>query len=247
MKKNALSCTLLLFPVSLSQDLFHTVDTAHKVVPQLTRGGVRSMLHLLVKNGVLAGESVNGESRYYLTSTGKNELVAQFPALDASWDTYQGEWQCIVFQNAPKSDLQFRYLRTQVVKENALQLSRGVYCIPGCFSLELLSICRRLYAQSVTIFSAASWDLGFERSTVTQNYALADIATAYSGIGREIGSLLNKKHQEDNTTDQLKTAFSSVYARFRDVLLEDRGVVRHYYPSAVTARQLLQQLQEFFF
>ncbi len=247
MKKNALLVTTLLYPIGEGQDLFHTIDSAHAVVPHLSRGGVRSMLHLLVKRGVLASESLNAVSRFYLTSAGKEELIAQFPALDVVWETYSGEWHCIVFQDAPESDPQFRYLRSQVLKENALQLSRGVYVIPGAFSQEFLRTCQKLYGDAVALFTATSWDWGLERSVVTRNYALSDLATAYSGISREISLLLAKKKENNDLTNRQKQQFVSVYDRFRDLLCEDRGVVAHYYPKAVTARQLLQLFQQFFF
>lgn len=246
MKKNAVAVTLLLFPVSQSQDVFLTTSKAIELLPGMTKGGVRSVLHYLDKNGILSAEKVGSETRYYLTSLGESQLIEQFPALNPAWDTYSGEWTCLVFQEAPKSDQQFRYLRTQVLKERALQLSRGVYCVPGNFSEDFLYLTRKMYSGSVVLLAVSSWLQGFERSTVTRNLGLNDLVTTYSGISKDIEQLLVEVGESDTLTDQQKQAFISVYDRFRDSVYEDSGIVSYYYPNVRTARDLLAQLQSLF-
>lgn len=246
MKKNAVSLTLILFPIVSSQDLFLTTSKAIELLPDLTKGGVRSLLHYLDSSGLLSSEKIQKETRYYLTELGERQLIEQFPALNPSWDNYQGEWECIVFQDAPKNDPQFRYLRTQVLKERALQLSRGVYCVPGKFSSEFKSLAQKMYVGSVTLFIVSEWVQGFERNTVTRNFGLGDLATTYSGISKDIDSLLTINQKKTLLTDQQKVSFRSVYDRFRDSLQEDSGLLVFYYPNTVHARILLTQLQQLF-
>ena len=243
MKSNSRSLLLLLYPTSASQDLFVTTKKARFLLPDMTAGGVRSLLHYLEKENYLSSERLVSETRYYLTEAGKRKLEQLFPALDPEWASYDGTWHCIVFQTAPKGDPQFRYLRSQVIKEKALQLSRGVKCVPRAFSDDFVSLCSKIYAQSVALFSVSKWELGFERGVITRKLALSDIATTYSGVSSEIDELLASREQKRTLTDQQKKQFLSVFDRFRDVLAEDGGVISYYYPTVPTATQILAQLQ----
>ena len=246
MKKNALSLAMLAYPVLGSQDAFVTTDAAQQLLENITDGGVRSILHYLSKSGIFSTEKIGQELRYYLTDKGIEQLNAQFPALDSKWDSYSGEWECIVFQEAPSSDPQFRYLRSQLVAEHAIQLSRGVYCVPGSLSQELYLLCKKMYPHSIALFSIDAWKFGFERSTVIRNFSLSDLATAYSSISTEVSQLLAQFAEGDGLTDQQKKVFISAYDRFRDTVQEDNGLVAYYYPNAISARKVLAQFQSAF-
>ncbi len=244
MKKNSVTLALFLYPTKESQDRFLKQSSVYALVPSLTRGGKRSLLYHLEQEAVLFSERVSGDIQYSLTEKGQRQLIELFPALDSKWDTYAGTWQCIVFQQAPKSDPQFRYLRSQLVREHAIGLSRGVYCSPDSFSTNLIQMCQKLYQDCVSIFSVASWDFGFERSSITRNFSLADLATSYSSVSTEVESLLASVDQKRRPNDQEKKQFFSVYNRFRDILSEDVGITTYYYPQVPSGLQLLAQLQE---
>ena len=243
MKKNTATLLLLLLPYKSSSTPYLTPAKAAALMPSFTSGGLRSTLFHLQSEGLLSSEKIAADTHYYLTQKGESALMAQFPSLSPEWETYTGSWQCLVFQTAPAGDPQFRYLRTQLLKERAAALSRGVYCVPRTFSNDLLALCNRLYTGAVTIFTVASWDFGFERAAATNHFSVADLATAYSGISREIESLLATTSAEQSMTDQQKKDFLSVCARFRDSLADDCGIGSYYYPNSPTARQLLSQLQ----
>lgn len=246
MKKNAQLLALLMCPIETSQELYMTTAGAKNLLPTTTDGGVRSLLHHLSKIGILSQERLEGDVRYYLTEDGVDQLNALFPALNPDWDDYTGQWDCIVFMQAPVGDPQFRYLRTQLVAEKALQLSRGVYCIPGKISDSLSVMCKKLYRDSVAIFSIDSWKQGFERSTVTHSLSLGDLATAYSSIGKEADQLLAFFETRGGLTEQQKSTFLSVCDRFRDILNDDVGILKFYYPNARTARDVLVKIQRVF-
>lgn len=246
MKKNAQLLSMLSYPLNESQVVFMTTAAAQQVLSATTSGGVRSLLHHLTKSGVYSQEKLEKEVRYYLTEDGAEQLRAAFPALDARWDSFAGEWECIVFQTAPKSDPQFRYLRTQLVAERAIQLSRGVYCTPGSLSDAVTVLCKKMYRDSVSIFSVGSWKLGFERSTVIRNLSLGDLATAYSSVSKEIDQLLMVLAIKGSLTDQHKNSFLSACDRFRDIVQEDVGILAYYYPNGSTARSVLAKIQQVF-
>ena len=125
MKKNSLTLALLLYPIGESQGRSLSLEQVHTLLPGLTSDGRRSLLYHLEKETILFSERVLGVLQYSLTEHGQRQLMELFPALDSKWDTFTGAWQCMVFQQAPKSDQQFRYLRAQLVREHAVQLSRG--------------------------------------------------------------------------------------------------------------------------
>jgi len=244
MKKNAVKLGLLLYSSKKSSGISFNLATVKELVPALTSGGQRSLLYHLEREKIFFSQRVLGSVQYSLTEKGHRQLKASFPALDSTWDTYNGEWQCLVFQKAPESDSNFRYLRSQLIREHSIQLSRGVYCTPGMFSSKLLEVCHTLYQGSVVIFSVDSWDFGFEQSTIIKNLSLADFVDAYSGISNELDRLLLESDKTRSLNDQAKKQFFSVYDRFRDLLSDDSGIASFYYPKTPSALDILAKLQQ---
>lgn len=244
MRSNAQKILLTLFPVSDSERVLLTSSQVQLLVPDLTEGGYRSLLLFLQRKHWLLKENAGQSSYLSLTDTGKRALIAKFPALSPEWDKWQGNWQQMVFLQAPKGDRQFRYLREQLKNELALPLSRGVYVKAGSFSEKLMQECQDRYDRSLLVFSVGQMQLGELRPIISSYYDLTSLAAVYSSISKSTASLLNILEIEKELNDKQKIQLSSVIDRLIDCLTEDPGFIRFYFPGLAGVRQILPQLQK---
>src|SRR5690606_30807833 len=89
-----------------------------------------SALFLLDKKELLRIDKTSSEWRYGLSSHGVSYLKSLFPALSATYINQQPSWLLLVFLAAPKTDKNFRYLRTYLGQNQAIALTRAVYLLP---------------------------------------------------------------------------------------------------------------------
>lgn len=238
MKKNTQKILIALYSSTEPLRKRLKVETLNLVTPDLTDGGRRSLLHVLKKNGLIHSERVLGSTSISISEYGANQLEAQFPALSSKWDQWQGNWDCLVFTQAPKGDKQFRYLRSLLVEEGSVAVSRGVYIAPFAFSQRVLNECKEMYRNSVLIFSVGEWKLAPIRTLIVEKYGLLDLVETYSGISKEVTRLLISIDTNNRLTDKDKTDINLVYDRLRDALSEDLGFCQYYFGEVSRVRQL---------
>lgn len=243
-KKNAQKLLLALYAQPDQHQVTISVHKLRYLVPDMSEGGYRSLLLFLERRNFLFRERVFGSVAVGITEAGKEALIRLFPALDRSWNSWNGQWMVLVFLNAPKSDPNFRYLRQLLLSEKSLALSRGVYLAAGSFSNRILMETKQLYNQSVVILSADKWHWGLERPVIVKYYDLASRAEVYSGIGSELRRLLSISEVGKKLTDQQKSAISSIIERFAESLKEDPGFTSHYFPGVPGAIDLVSQIQK---
>lgn len=212
------------------------------VIPNLTEGGKRSLLHVLKKNGLINSERVLGTTSIGITQHGIKALEDQFPALSSKWDAWTDNWDCLVFTQAPKSDKQFRYLRTLLVSEGAVSISRGVYASPFSFSERVTQECSDMYRDSILMFSVGSWKIASLRSLVIERYGLLDVVESYSGISNDVSRLLTSVDTNNRLLDRHKIEINLVYDRLVDVLQEDPGFCQHYFKESPKIKEILSKL-----
>jgi DNA-binding transcriptional regulator PaaX len=212
------------------------------ILPDLTGGGRRSLLHILKEKGLIVSERVLGKTSISLTPHGRQEIEAQFPALSSKWDAWQGSWDCLVFVKAPKTDKQFRYLRTLLVSEGAISISRGVYISPSSFSQKVIVECRELYRDSTLLFSVGEWKIADLRSLIIEKYGLLDTVETYSGISNDIKRLLISVATHNRLIDRHKIDINLVYDRLVSVLSEDPGFSKHYFNEIPNIKGMISDL-----
>lgn len=244
MRSNAQKILLALFPIQTDRQLMLSTAQLRRVVPDLTEGGFRSVLLYLQNKHWLYKEQAGRRSFLSITDAGQRALIAKFPALNPKWEQWQGEWQALVFLEAPKGDRQFRYLREQLKNEYALPLSRGVYLMAGEFSDKFIQESVTLYEQSVMIFSVGKVKLGELRPIVTSYYDLTSLAAVYSSISGTASQLLIKNNQQNELNDKQKVQLSSIIDRLVNCLTDDPGFINFYFPGLAGVRQLLPQVQQ---
>ncbi len=217
---------------------------------QLTLGAQvtswRSLVSHLVTQGVIE-QMVSTQGRVLsLSLKGMRLCDEHFPALSADWQQWNGEWLNLVFIRPPKTDLQFRYLRSFLLQLKALPVSRGNYLVPILYQPELLRLIQSSYENSVVIFRAGEWSHGSIRQLTASYFQFADQLAALSGISKEIESLLIEISKDRGRQNQHKQRFATVFNRFWDVLGDDPGFLNHFVPTAPAARSLLTKLQSVF-
>ncbi len=245
MKENTERILLALYPSDDAQWGL-SKQVLYGLVPHLSAGGKRSLLHLLQSDGSIALAQIGSETQVYLTPTGKRLLEQRFPALSDRWATWDGKWGCCVFVEAPTFDTQFRYLRQLVLKEGFFAVSRGVYFAPFPFSQVAMTELGERYAQATTVFTIASWQFEREQSFVLNELGIADVLTAYSGVSTEITQLLATFSDTTKATDQQKAQIYTVYDRFWEALGQDPGFAAAYGAKGYRPTSLIHSLHALF-
>ena len=230
MKKNSQKILLALYP---TENVFPqlSLEKVKWLISDLTEDGQRSMIYMLEQKQLITSARLADETLLSITAHGKDTLEALFPALSTKTSEWNGKWLCIVFQTAPKTDPQFRYLRTFILSQKGIPFSRGMYLVPSVLSDSILKQCQDIYRDSVTVLSVDQWVLGSERPIVIEQYGLLDLLNAYSGISREINQLLGKFEHKKELTDWQKISLHNTYTRLIDTLAEDPGLVEFYFPG----------------
>lgn len=245
MKQNAKRILLWLSPkTSDQQPYFSSYEQLSLAVPDLSASGTRSIIKRLADQNLVRVERLGSTVTLSLTEHGRDALTSHFPALSAARRSWKGEWSCLVFREAPHSDPQFRYLRSLCLQHGSFSLARAVYLFPGQVLPEpLLLSLRELYREAAYSFELARWQFGDERTVITAQYALVDIAEVYSGVSKEIDQLLSAFDAEKGLTDTQKITASSVFDRLATAIQADPGLVHYYFPQVNTPWSLLDQLR----
>ena len=242
MKKNTQKILLSLYTKAGEVKNRVKLENIKALVPDLSDGGFRSLIHVLKKQGVINTQRVLGSTSINITHHGSILLEAEFPALSTKWDQWDGSWSCLVFMDSPSSDKQFRYLRKLLIAQGALPISRGVYMSPGDFSDIVLKECQTSYRSSVLIFSVGDWKLAAESSFIIEKYGLLDLAETYSGLSSDVGRLLKTINDENRLIDSVKSDISLVYDRVIEVLREDPGFCTFYFKEVENVKTILLRL-----
>lgn len=249
MKKNTQKILLALYSTlpTHTQKRRVSYESLQLVVPELTSGGFRSLLFVLKKQGIITTQKVLGVSSVSITQHGVVLLEQEFPALSSKWEHWDGKWECMVFLEAPSFDKQFRYLRTLLIAEGALAISRGVYMAPGGFSDKVVKECQLSYFRGVLLFSVGTWKIATESTFVIEKYGLLDIAELYSGISKDVSRMLKTVIYKKELIYQSKNYINLVYDRVASILAEDPGFCTFYFPEIPKVKKLLEELNSLIF
>lgn len=221
------------------------VSQLQMLVPELSGGGFRSLLFALKQQGMITTHKVLGVTSISITHHGTVSLENEFPALSQKWDTWQGNWDCLVFMESSSLDKQFRFLRNLLLSQGAIAINRGVYLSPGGFSDVVLGECQNTYYSNVLLFSVATWKLATDSSFIIEKYGLQDVAEALSGISRDVDRLLKMMIDKKGLTQGDKTSICLAYDRVLAVLLEDPGFCTFYFKEVESMKSSVLKLNSF--
>jgi hypothetical protein len=246
MKENARKILLWLYSEDLRQPFVSNYEQLELVIPELTRPGLRSMIRYLSGKQLVRTEMVNNRALVSITRHGTDQLKQLFPVFSYSADAWQGKWSALVFLRAPKTDAGFRYLRSVLLEETAVPVSRGVYLYPGEFPEKIVRVCRELYVGAVIIITIADWQFGDERSMIVDSFSLSAVAETYSGVSREANRLLQVRNVQKGSYQTLKKEIPSVFNRLFSIISQDTGLTHHYFRDTARPTEILTKLQQSF-
>jgi len=243
MKENSKKILLFLYPTA-NDAVWFSFKELQGLVPNLSVAGLQSILFLLDKKDLLRIDKTQTEWQYGLSSYGKSYLEELFPALYESNDKWQGDWSLLIFLEAPKTDKNFRYLRSYLTQNKAIALTRAVYLYPGLISDKIKTDLQNSYKNAVLVLKVSEWLFGDDFKVIGQKAQLNDLFELYSSISKEIDRLISIRSNEKEFTEQAKTTFFSALSRFLSILYTDSALLRLYFPQVESAKQLLHKLQK---
>ena len=245
MKDNSKKILLFLYSGN-NEERWLTSSGIRVILPDLTDAGYKSLLFLLEKKQFLKVDKTTEEFRYSLSSYGKSFLEDKFPALLAKSDKEQEAWKIIIFLDSPKTDKNFRYLRSFLSKNKAISLTRGVFLYPGNLSELIKKELESSYRNAVVVMELGNWLIGDEFTIMGQKAGLDDLFSLYSGISKELESLIIILSEKNSANDGQKKQLFSVFNRFVEAVSADNTLLFYYFPQVETVLTLLQKLQKAF-
>ncbi|HQM16050.1 MAG TPA: hypothetical protein PLM16_02485 [Candidatus Woesebacteria bacterium] len=243
MKHSSKKLLLWLYPETAAQKRRVSIDQLDWVLAELTPAGRLSLVRHLVRQQLVFIDQVQGFVSLSLSSHGKLQLEADFPALTVSWSEWKGKWQLIVFTKAPSTDKNFRYLRTILLQTHCFPLNRGVYLYPGDLPTKLIELLHQIYREKVVVAECTNWRFGDDLIFIGQNPQVKGLSEVYSGISKEVEELLIKKSKINRLSDRQKMTLASIFDRFVTVLSDDIGLVSLYYPNSPNGKTILNSIK----
>lgn len=241
MKSTAQKLLLSLYTPT-AEPLWIGYDVVQFLLPEISSAGQRSLIAQLKQKSLISVERWE-RTQLRATQQGYQAITVQFPALSRFQD-WQGEWTAVMFLSAPSQDPNFRYLRSMLLQNQAVPITRGMYLYPGPLPAALLELCQDLYREQVAIVQWGKVIQGDLLSLIAPTYALSDIFQTYSGISTELNSLLRRKLPFLELNHSQKEAIYLVFDRFFTALLQDPGITQFYYPQSPRPLELLGGFQE---
>jgi len=254
MKDNAKKIMLLSYEPANLKPLSLTYEHLKLFLPHLTGSGLRSLIVALKRTGYLEVERVVDVTSIRLTNRGRQEVESNFPFLlnqasgsggPSTENSVDAEipWATLIFLQSPPGDLQFRYLRSLLVKYRAINLARGVYIYPFHFPSAVIDECSSRYSDAVVIGHLQKWLIGDDRQIAINHFHILDLIQSYSGISRDIDRLIERKKLFRELNNQEKKLLSSLFNRWYSNIQEDYGLIPFYFPHVNDGRVLLKRLQ----
>jgi len=242
MKENAQRILSWLYPPGKTARWVKTAELA-MIAPDLTPGGLQSTLSFLQAKKRIRLEKVENQPLASVTTHGMRALEGQIPVFLPARREWKGQWQGVFFLEAPKQDNHFRFLRRILLNNHALPVTRGMFLYPGELPDRISFELHNTYEGCVMVVQLKDWLFGEEQEIIGSSLGLTDLAETYSGISKEIDSLLTEEVSLIVFTDQAKLRFFSVFDRLYSALKLDYGLQHFYFPQVPNGVDLLFQLQ----
>lgn len=242
MKENSKKSLLLLYRIRSKDKLLGEAAKVSAVLADLQPGGRRAMIAWWQRQGWIESISLGGTRYLSLTTLGRTTLEQELPYFQIPAD-WQGEWQILVLREAPPHDKAFHSLRQIVKRAGAMVISRGVYGFINRVPRRITQLCQSRYRANVVIMIVKSEGQSAINELALSVFHIYDQINAYSGISKEIDSLLASKEAEKGLINKHKNRYHSLYSRFFAVFCEDNGLMNQVMPGAPHPLILLTQLQ----
>ncbi len=206
-----------------------SITTLRELLPGLTSGGFRSLIHVLQHKEMLHVHKDGTANIVMGTPTGDRAIEAVFPWLrDVSMprqieaaESTQGS--LILFRTPSRTDPQFRRLRRMILTEGAHLLSRGCYIFPSRIPTGLWIELTEHYKSNVAVIGVDRWLMGNQQAFYNNTLQVSDVFSALSGVSKEMTRLIMPELAWRELNHQQKTAFLSLLWQAIDIFGDISG------------------------
>ena len=212
---------MLLF-LYFSQEKSLSVDYSMlaQLFPDLTAGGLRSLVHLLKQKDLLMVIRKEGRTVVSISPYGRILLEKRLPFLalavvqaddPISLAASTLPYHCLILRDSVPSDPQFRQLKKVLALYHFLKVQPRVYFLQGELPQELLRLCEEKYFAAVWLFAITDWHLPNNYLFFSKENSYSDVTAILSGISSNVVKLIEKKDGHSDLKHQQKKALFSVF------------------------------------
>lgn len=246
MKENSKKSLLLLYSTDEKAKILGETEKVTEVLQDLVPGGRRAMVSWWQKQGWIESVSTPNGRYLALTALGRSALQEELAFFQIPPD-WEGEWEVVIFREAPERDPAFHNLRAMLRRNGALMVSRGVYAFVNKVPLAIKQKCAVEYAHNVSVIRVIMGDQRDLNDLAVKSFNIYDQISLYSGISREIDTLLIEFELQKRLNYSQKIQIHSLYNRFFAVFCGDNGLMSQFFPSAPHPLQMLSKIQRLWF
>lgn len=224
---------LLFLFFSQERAVFLNYEMLMFLFPDLSPGGLRSLISLLKKKHLLIGGTAGGSVGFRLSPYGEIMIQKKFPFLNKfklaqvtsdisfSPELSEGEDHCLILGKPRSGDPHFRLLKKVLTKYRFQNIQRGIYFLRGHLPEELVELCREKYFSAVLFFSVGSWHLPNSYLYFNDFRSYSDVSIALSGISKRLSILTEKKEVNSERNHQQKSLLISVFDQIFLLLVDN--------------------------
>lgn len=207
--------------------------------PNLSAEGKRSLVVQALKMELIWQENRSEGQFLGITQKGRGTITGIFPALQLVKPL---NWSLLIFGKAKSSDPGFKSLSQLLRKEKWMAISRGVFLYPFSLTEQMNQVISSLYTSNVFVINNPQWSYGLDRSKIVQYYQLEQINNIYSGISKEIDSLLTKIEERKALSQRDIFSISNCIERCESVLHDDSGLLSAYFQRSINSQDCLKKI-----
>jgi hypothetical protein len=214
MKINTQKLLLFLYLSKKAQELKIGYTELTLLFPEISSGGVRSLIHYLKKNNLLFVRKEGKEAFFSLSPLGDLKVQKLFPFVIPRSNKENSRTTVLLFFHTPPShDPSFMTLRKEIKKSGFIPLQRSLYFYQGALPEKILSLCQEKYFSSVLLLQNPTWVIENAFVFLKDKTDKESFENILSGISKEIDGLILKKHEDSLSTYQAKLSMFSVFER----------------------------------
>ena len=191
------------FPPEIeAQYQYRNYEFLYELFSDVTRGGFRASMKKLVEKKYIDRISLNNRSVFRLSSVGRMKLLMLYPVLafkEQKKENRDSQGCFCILLKAPIKDAHFNLLRSHLIRNSFVFVSRGVYfsyqaIVNETFLNELVSN----YSSSILLVNVKEFSLGSVDSLINVNQQTEKVKKTLSELSSNFSSLLSQKSTKKN-------------------------------------------------
>lgn len=215
--------------VMSSSSGFRSYNSLYDLLPELSQGGIRSLVNQHVKAGFLRKVLISGNSVFQLTMAGRYVLQEMYPLLQTQRSKpakadKNSSGELLILKKASHKDPGFVKLRAQLESYSYQSITRGVYWFESGVNPELVDHFVKNYGAEILVAKISHFSLGFlpedvNLKKVAKN-SLESISQSVNDLRQLLREISDKKALSFKDTAQFATIFDQLAKVMEDTRLQ---------------------------